>query len=323
MILVIFLAIVLAINIGANNSAAEMGIAYGAGVRTLLEAVVLIAVFASLGAITAGQPVIKTLGKGIVPEVLFRENLTNIFLILSVTGVFIILANISKIPVATTHVIVSAIAGIGLYHRQLNLTKLGEIVSFWLVTPMISLVGAYCLNKYLNYPLTSLLARLKSEQKIRKVLAFLVTVSGCYTAYSAGANNAANSVGPIVGAGILGPKLAAGLAGLAMSLGALLFGRRVIHTVGKEITELCIICAILLEFLCGTIILVSSLLGMPVSLSQIITCGVIGVSWSRTGFNHTLKKENVKKMAFFWVIGPFITVAITYVLCVMLHIFHI
>jgi phosphate/sulfate permease len=40
----------------------------------------------------------------------------------------------------------------------------------------------------------------KFEASIKKLLNLLLTISGCYVAYSAGANNAANAVGPFVGA---------------------------------------------------------------------------------------------------------------------------
>ena len=65
--LAIILSTFLALNIGANNSAAAMATAYGAGVRTKREAVILIAIFAVFGALLAGAPVVETLGKGIVP----------------------------------------------------------------------------------------------------------------------------------------------------------------------------------------------------------------------------------------------------------------
>jgi phosphate/sulfate permease len=64
----IALSTLLALNIGANNSAASMATAYGAGVRSKREAVILIAVFALMGAFLAGARVIKTLSGGLVPE---------------------------------------------------------------------------------------------------------------------------------------------------------------------------------------------------------------------------------------------------------------
>lgn len=58
----IVLSTFLALNIGANNSAASMATAYGAGARSKREALILIAVFALIGSLVAGAPVIKTMG---------------------------------------------------------------------------------------------------------------------------------------------------------------------------------------------------------------------------------------------------------------------
>jgi len=54
-------------NLGANDAANAMGTAVGARVRTIREAVIIVAVFSFLGAVTFGHRVIKTIGSGIVP----------------------------------------------------------------------------------------------------------------------------------------------------------------------------------------------------------------------------------------------------------------
>src|SRR3990167_7140548 len=100
-IFAVILAIFLAMNIGANNSAAEMGAAYGAGVRSKKEALALIAIFATLGAVTAGGNVIRTLSKGLVPEAIFKGNLELVFIVIMVTTIFIFIANLSRVPIAT------------------------------------------------------------------------------------------------------------------------------------------------------------------------------------------------------------------------------
>src|SRR5919197_2550167 len=65
----------LAMNVGGNNSAAEMGPAFGAGVRSQQEAIALIAVFSMLGALIAGAHVVHTVGSGIMPSVILELKL--------------------------------------------------------------------------------------------------------------------------------------------------------------------------------------------------------------------------------------------------------
>jgi len=122
-LIAIIISFLLAMNIGASNSAAEMAAAYGAGARTKREAVILIAVFAILGAITSGGPVIKTLGSGLVPGETFSQTFATVFIVIIVTTVFIAFANYSRSPIATTHAIVCTIAGIGLYTGGLDIKK--------------------------------------------------------------------------------------------------------------------------------------------------------------------------------------------------------
>ena len=86
----IVLAAFLALNIGANNSAASMATAYGAGVRTKKQAVIIIAVFALLGALIAGAPVVKTLGNGLVPSEVLSSHI-GLVLIIFIIASFLLL----------------------------------------------------------------------------------------------------------------------------------------------------------------------------------------------------------------------------------------
>ena len=218
----------LALNIGANNSAASMARAYGAGARSKKEAITLIAVFALIGSYLAGAPVIKTLGKGLVPESVLSSHIGLVLAVLIIAIFFISWANTVRVPVATTHAIVCVIAGVGLYSAALNGRKFFEIVTWWVVTAFAAWFLNYLIGRYLYFRTLRFLTSRYSEEGIRRILGFLITISGCYVAFSAGANNAANSVGPLVGMGLISPSLGAIPAGLGMGIGAILLGGRVL-----------------------------------------------------------------------------------------------
>jgi PiT family inorganic phosphate transporter/sulfate permease len=310
--IVVVLSTFLALNIGANNSAASMATAYGAGVRSKKEAVTLIAVFALLGAFLAGRAVIQTLGKGLVPESVISSNVGLVLIVLIIAIFFISWANIVRVPVATTHAIVCAVAGVGLYSHALNSRKFFEIVLWWVVTPFVAWFSNYLIGRFLYFRTLRFLTDRYSEEGIRRILTLFLTVSGCYVAFSAGANNAANSVGPLVGMGLINPSTGAVLAGLGMGVGAILLGGRVLETVGKQITEICVLRAISVEFTGATIILIASLFGIPVSLAEIITSGIIGFSCANQGFSVTAQNKHVLRIAFFWFVVPFFAVAVSY-----------
>ncbi len=308
----IVLSTLLALNIGANNSAASMATAYGAGVRSKKQAIILIAIFALLGAFLAGARVIKTLSGGLVPESVLSSHLELVLIVLIIAIFFISWANVIRIPIATTHAIVCAVAGVGLYSHALNGKKFLEIVSWWIVTPFVAWSLNYIVGKYLYFGALKFLTDRYSENGIRRILGFLVTISGCSVAFSAGSNHAATSVGPLVGMGFISPSFGAILAGSGMGLGAILLGGRILDTVGKEITEICTLRAISVELIGATLILLASIFGIPVSLSEITTAGVIGFSCANQGFSATAENRHVVRIALFWFVVPFFAVGASY-----------
>ncbi|MBI3584063.1 MAG: inorganic phosphate transporter [Nitrospinae bacterium] len=311
-LIAIAVSFLLAMNIGASNSAAEMAAAYGAGARTKKEAVTLIAIFALLGAIISGGAVINTLGNGLVSGRTFSETFSTVFIVLIVATTFVIFANYLKSPIATTHAIVCAVVGIGLYTGELNTKKFIQIVLWWILTPSLAFIFNYLIGKYLYFKILHYLTTLGSEEKIKRLLSITITISGCYVAFSAGSNNAANAVGAIVGAGVIPSSNAAIMAGLGMGLGAILFGGRILDTVGKGITDIGIVRAISIESTGATIIYIASLMGIPVSLNETITSGIIATSCARVGFKKTAKNEHVVRILFFWFGAPFFAVSLSY-----------
>ena len=304
----------LALNIGANNSAAAMATSYGAGVRTKRQSTILIAVFALLGAVVAGAPVVNTLGKGLVPGEILSSHVGLVLIILVIAIFFVSWANVARVPIATTHAVVCAIAGVGIYSSALNGQKFIEILIWWVCAPAVAWVVNYLVARYLYFRTLKYLTDRYSETSINRLLTALITVSGTFLAFSAGANNSANAVGPIVGLGLISAYSGAVIAGVAMGIGAILLGGRVLESIGKEITEICILRAVSVEFTGAALILVASVYGIPVSIAEIVTSGIIGFSCAQQGFGVTARNKHVMRIAFFWIAIPFVAVGMGYAL---------
>lgn len=307
-------ALFMGLNIGGNNAAASMGAAYGAKVRTKYQAVILIGIFSLIGAVFGGGEVIKTLGKGILPDGTIL--LEGAIVAVGAAGIIVFLANILRVPISTSQAAVGAIVGIGFFYgaSKLNTPLLGKILAWWIITPVIAWLLAYIMGKYFYTDILIWLAdHNESEASIRKALNVLLTVSGCYVAYSAGANNAANAVGPFVGAGEIPLFYGAAFGGIAIGLGALLMGGRVLDTVGNEICELCVIRAAFVEFISAGIVHAASILGIPVSLGEIVAAGVIGIGCANAGL-HIVRGDVVKKILISWVISPILAGVLAYAL---------
>lgn len=312
-LIVLAASILLAINVGGNNSAAEMGPAFGSGIRSKLEAVILIAVFSMIGAIVAGEHVVHTIGSGIMDPAHLKGNVSGLMVILLSATALIGFANFLRVPVATSHAMVGAVVGMGLYHHSVQWDNVTRIVIWWLATPLFALVLSYCIGRFIYPALAERLSHLSGEKGLATMFyRGFVTLSGCYMAFSAGSNSLAKAVGPVVGAGILQPNEAAIWGGLSMALGAFLVGHRLLHTVGKGITPIDPLKATLVEVVCGSILLVASHAGVPVSLAEIVTCSVIGFGAAHSGLLLTAQNKHVKTIYKLWPICPLFTCGVSF-----------
>jgi PiT family inorganic phosphate transporter len=235
--LVILLGAAVGWSIGANDAANSLGTAVGSKILTLKQAIILIAIFGFLGAFLQGSYVIKTIGKGIVPmDTLGKDAALYVALVASFSAcAWVVLATYWKMPISTSHSIVGAVAGAGLaIHAPIKWKVLFDIFICWIFTP----VGAAILGYIFYRIFKNIFYRIIPRRNINKIMAWLIIISGCYVAYSWGANDVANATGVIVGAGVLTPTVSVVLGGAAIVLGIVTWGYKVIETIGSEITQL-------------------------------------------------------------------------------------
>jgi len=107
----------MALNIGANDVANNMGPAVGGKVLTVMAAIVIAAVCESAGALLAGGDVVKTVSKGIISpggKVSVSEFRDLMMSALLAAALWINLATMLSAPVSTTHSIVGGVLGAGI-----------------------------------------------------------------------------------------------------------------------------------------------------------------------------------------------------------------
>ncbi|MBW2279654.1 MAG: inorganic phosphate transporter [Deltaproteobacteria bacterium] len=131
--------------IGANDVANAMGTSVGSRSMTLVQAVIVAAIFEFLGAWLVGGHVTRTIRGGILDPVVTAASLETLKLgmlaALTSAGTWLIIASRLGWPVSTTHSIVGAIAGFGIVAfgpEAVEGAKLLRIVSSWLISPLIS-----------------------------------------------------------------------------------------------------------------------------------------------------------------------------------------
>ncbi len=101
----------MAMNIGANDVANNVGPAVGAGALTIGGAIVLAAIFEASGAVIAGGEVVTTIKKGIIDPAQIDDTNTFVWLMLSALlagAVWLNVATAAGTPVSTTHSIVAS-----------------------------------------------------------------------------------------------------------------------------------------------------------------------------------------------------------------------
>lgn len=136
---------------------------------------------------------------------------------------------------------------------------------------------------------TALAARLRQTEP---VFAILQVITACYMAFAHGANDVANSIGPlaavvaVVRTGIISaeatvPLWVLALGGIGIVIGLATYGHRVIATIGKRITAITPSRGFSAEFGAATTVLVCSKLGLPVSTTHTLVGAVVGIGLAR------------------------------------------
>jgi PiT family inorganic phosphate transporter len=135
--------------VGANDVANAMGTSVGSKVLTIKQAVLVAAVFEFLGAFLAGGGVTQTIRKGVIDPALFEGNLEiliyGMISALFAAGTWLLVASLRGWPVSTTHTIVGAIVGFGIYAlgvNEINWVVVGNIGLSWITSPLSSAIVA-------------------------------------------------------------------------------------------------------------------------------------------------------------------------------------
>ena len=127
--------------------------------------------------------------------------------------------------------------------------------------------------------------------QVERVFAILQVITASYMAFSHGANDVANAVGPLMGA-VYAIKLTAheqlsmpiwvlSVGAIGIVTGLSMYGYKVILVVGRKITDMTPSRGFSAEFGAATTVLVCSKLGLPISTTHTLVGSVIGVGLAR------------------------------------------
>jgi len=171
----------MAMNIGANDVANNVGPAVGSGAITITGAIIIAAIFESAGALIAGGDVVKTIKKGIIDPTMFSDPMVFIYAMsaaLLAAAIWLNLATWLKAPVSTTHSIVGGVMGAGIAAAGFAIVSwgtMGKIAASWIISPLLGGVIAagflYVIKSQVLYQQD----RLKAANRIVPILLAIMT----------------------------------------------------------------------------------------------------------------------------------------------------
>ena len=128
---------------------------------------------------------------------------------------------------------------------------------------------------------------------VEKVFAVLMIFTACGMAFAHGSNDVANAIGPlaavnsvIASGGQISSQAAIPvwilfLGGAGITTGLIMYGHKVIATIGKSITHLTPSRGFAAELAAGTTVVMASATGMPISTTHTLVGAVLGVGFAK------------------------------------------
>ncbi len=203
-------------------------------------------------------------------------------------------------PISASHALIGGFIGSGIAIAGINSIQWNNVLKIFLtllLAPAAGLVVAYVITKIVFF-LTS-----GASVKINNVFKFLETVSSAFYAISHGSNDGQKAIGIITFSlivlgfyrpteGNFAPKWVVVACALCITLGIMVGGWGVIKTIGMNIYKIKHVHGFVAQFSAALVIYTSSVLGLPLSTTHVITTSVMGtgaaervkgVRWSVSG----------------------------------------
>jgi PiT family inorganic phosphate transporter len=280
-LIVIIIALVFDFLNGFHDSANSIATIVSTGVLSPQKAVLFAAFFNFAAAFAFGDEVAKTVGKGLVE--------------LDAVDIYIILAGLLGaifwniftwyygIPVSSSHALIGGYGGAAVAKLGWGViiwTGYEKVVIFIFLAPLIGFgLGL------ITMAITTWVVRNKKPSQVDKVFRRLQLLSAAYYSFGHGSNDAQKTMGIIVTVLVATkyqdsfyvPVWVVVACYVAIALGTMFGGWRIVKTMGMKITKLKPIGGFCAEFSGATTLMITAIFGIPVSTTQTITGSIMGV----------------------------------------------
>jgi PiT family inorganic phosphate transporter len=174
----------MAMNIGANDVANNVGPAVGARALSIGGAIIVASIFEAAGALIAGGDVVGTIKKGIIdPSAFGGDPMLFVYAMsaaLLAAALWLNLATWLKAPVSTTHSIVGGVLGGGIAAGGFAIVSwgtMGKIAASWVISPILGGVIAAIFLYIIKSQILYKEDRLTAAKKIVPILVSIMAAA--------------------------------------------------------------------------------------------------------------------------------------------------
>ena len=282
-VLVIVLGLVFEYVNGFHDAANAIATVVATRVLTPTQAVLMAGSLNLVGALT-GVAVAKTVGSGIVDAKVVTQDLVVAALLAAI--IWDLITWWVGLPTSSSHALIFSIIGASVAIHGLDVVILPGLqkTSFGIVySPMLALIVGYLFMLALYWIL-----RRTSYSWVQRFFGKAQILSSAYMAYSHGGNDGQKTMGVIAlalaaygtiptGDGFFIPDWVKVLCAIAIGVGTMTGGWRIMKTMGTRITTLTPVQGFAAETTAGTVIEIATRFGIPISTTHAISGAILGV----------------------------------------------
>lgn len=173
----------MAMNIGANDVANNVGPAVGSKALTLTGAIIIAGIFEASGALIAGGDVVSTIKKGIIDPALITDGEVFIWLMIAALlagALWLNMATAVGAPVSTTHSIVGGVLGAGIAAggwEIANWATMGKIAASWVISPVLGGIIAALFLYWIKHSITYKKDKIAAARRMVPILVALMVMA--------------------------------------------------------------------------------------------------------------------------------------------------
>jgi PiT family inorganic phosphate transporter len=349
-IILVVVALGFAWNLGVHYTGAVMGMPYAARSIALWPALVLIAILTILGATTASGGVEATVGQHIIAA--GSVAIPDAVVIVLSAGLLTLLYNSQKIPTSTIQILVFCVVGVGLAgHIPIYWATIGKLAVVWVCAPLVAFGLGFLFTRALDlivppelahgqthfqtdetahkqgsgwfaraFPGVALAASPAAASSTTSMLTvaalrflpLLLICVGIAASFVLGANDVSNATGVFILTHLFSLTLAGLIGGVAMAIGTLTWGRRILKTVAFDVVKMDLTMASAAQGVQALVVLLAVTQGLFTSMNQALIGAMAGTGLARG--RETVQRKQILSILRGWLIGPLSGVILAFAL---------